>query len=107
MIVKLMVERMLVMGRAVVNGKRDPTCVWEGGGHTCGVEQGGGVVGRVMVVGRLTHRVGVRVIMIRRLMEKVVVRFVCWLVGWLLNVPATCECISGTDLLRQLYVLSH
>ena len=30
-----------------------------------------------------------------------------WLVGWLLNVPATCECISGTDLLRQLYVLPH
>ena len=29
--------------------------------------------------------------------------FVCWL----LNVPATGECISGTDLLRQLYVLSH
>ena len=28
-------------------------------------------------------------------------------VGWLLNVPATCECISGTDLLRQLYVLPH
>ena len=27
--------------------------------------------------------------------------FVCWL----LNVPATCECISGTDLLRQFYVL--
>ena len=24
-------------------------------------------------------------------------RFVCWL----LNVPAACECISGTDLLRQ------
>ena len=24
---------------------------------------------------------------------------------WLLNVPATCECISGTDLLRQVYVL--
>ena len=24
------------------------------------------------------------------------------LVGWLLNVPATCECISGTDLLRQV-----
>ena len=23
-------------------------------------------------------------------------------VGWLLNVPATCTCISGTDLLRQL-----
>ena len=41
-------------------------------------------------------------------------RFVCWLVGWLvdwlvgglLNVPATC-CISGSDLLRQLYVLPH
>ena len=40
----------------------------------------------------------------------------CWLegsvvelllVGWLLNVPATCECISGTDLLRQFYVLPH
>ena len=29
--------------------------------------------------------------------------FVCWL----LNVPATCECISGTDLLRQFYVLQH
>ena len=32
---------------------------------------------------------------------------VCLFVGWLLNVPATCECISGTDLLRQFYVLSH
>ena len=32
-----------------------------------------------------------------------------WIVvfGWLLNVPATCECISGTDLLRQVYVLPH
>ena len=29
--------------------------------------------------------------------------FVCWL----LNVPATCECISGTDLLRQFDVLPH
>ena len=29
------------------------------------------------------------------------------LVGWLLNVPATCECIAGTDLLRQVYVLPH
>ena len=29
--------------------------------------------------------------------------FVCWL----LNVPATCQCFSGTDLLRQLYVLPH
>ena len=28
-------------------------------------------------------------------------------VGWLLNVPATCECISGTDLLGQFYVLPH
>ena len=26
-------------------------------------------------------------------------------VCWLLNIPATCECISGTDLLRQFYVL--
>ena len=25
----------------------------------------------------------------------------------LLNVPATCECISGTDLRRQFYVLPH
>ena len=35
----------------------------------------------------------------------------CWLlfvvVCWLLNVPATWQCISGTDLLRQLYVLPH
>ena len=29
--------------------------------------------------------------------------FVCWL----LIVPATCECISGTDLHRQVYVLPH
>ena len=28
-------------------------------------------------------------------------------VCWLLNVPATCKCISGTDLLRQFYVLPH
>ena len=28
-------------------------------------------------------------------------------VGWLLKVPATCKCISGVDLLRQLYVLPH
>ena len=28
-------------------------------------------------------------------------------VCWLLNVPATCECISGTDLLKQFYVLPH
>ena len=31
------------------------------------------------------------------------VKFVCWL----LNVPATCECVSGTDLRRQFYVLPH
>ena len=31
----------------------------------------------------------------------------CSFVCWLLNVPATCECISGTDLLRQFYVLPH
>ena len=29
------------------------------------------------------------------------------IVCWLLNVPATCKCISGTGLLRQLYVLPH
>ena len=29
--------------------------------------------------------------------------FVCWL----LNVPATSECISGTDLLGQFNVLPH
>ena len=28
-------------------------------------------------------------------------------VGWLLNVPATCQCISGTDLLSQFDVLPH
>ena len=32
---------------------------------------------------------------------------VCLFVGWLLNVPATRECISGTDLLGQFYVLPH
>ena len=30
-----------------------------------------------------------------------------FVVGWLLNIPATGKCISGTDLLRQFYVLSH
>ena len=34
-------------------------------------------------------------------------RLVGWLVGWLPNVPATCKCISGTDLFRQIYVLPH
>ena len=29
------------------------------------------------------------------------------MVGLLLNVPATCQCISGTDLLKQLHVLPH
>ena len=28
-------------------------------------------------------------------------------VGWLLNVPGASWCISGTDMLRQLYVLPH
>ena len=28
-------------------------------------------------------------------------------VCWLLDVPETCECISGTDLRRQFYVLPH
>ena len=28
-------------------------------------------------------------------------------VGWLLNVSATCQCISGTDLLWQIYALPH
>ena len=31
----------------------------------------------------------------------------CLLVGWLLNVPATGYYISGTDLLRQFFVLPH
>ena len=40
-------------------------------------------------------------------------RKLCWpgpsgrVVCWLLNVPATCKCISETDLLRQVYVLPH
>ena len=28
-------------------------------------------------------------------------------VCWLLNLPATCKCVSGMDLLRQFYVLPH
>ena len=32
---------------------------------------------------------------------------VCVGACWLLNIQATCECITGTDLLRQLYVLPH
>ena len=30
-----------------------------------------------------------------------------FVVCWLLNVSATCECVSGTDRLRQFYVLPH
>ena len=37
----------------------------------------------------------------------VIVPYVCLFVCWLLNVPATGVCISGTDLLRQFYVLPH
>ena len=48
-------------------------------------------------------------------MAHIVSAFVCVAFGdgggvvvcWLLNVPATCECISGTDLLRQFYMLPH
>ena len=36
-----------------------------------------------------------------------VYRMLLLVVGCLLNVPATCECISGTDLLRQFDVLPH
>ena len=36
-----------------------------------------------------------------------VIRLNIMFVGWLLNVPATGSCISGTDLLRQFYVLPH
>ena len=37
----------------------------------------------------------------------VVVMVVVVVVGRLLDIHATCQCISGTDLLRQLYVLPH
>ena len=39
--------------------------------------------------------------------DKKEVEEVCLFVCWLLIVPATCECVSGTDLLRQFYVLPH
>ena len=29
--------------------------------------------------------------------------WLCLFVGWLFNVPATCQCISGTDLHRQFF----
>ena len=35
------------------------------------------------------------------------VRRVCLFVGWLLNVPATGQCISGTDLLSQCSIATH
>ena len=34
-------------------------------------------------------------------------QFVGWLLACLLNVPATCDCFLGTDLLRQVYELPH
>ena len=36
-----------------------------------------------------------------------IISIICLFVCWLLSIPATCECISGTDLLRQFYVLPH
>ena len=53
------------------------------------------------------------------IVEVFLVSWLCWdvcrqrdcmcrvVVCWLLNVPATCWCISGTDLLKQFYVLPH
>ena len=38
-----------------------------------------------------------------QLKESTQVAVVCWF----FNVPATCDCISGTDVLRQFYVLPH
>ena len=37
----------------------------------------------------------------------VVVVVVVVVAYWLLEIPATCWCISRTDMLRQVYVLSH
>ena len=42
-----------------------------------------------------------------RKIKKIDPEIVAAVVCWLLNVPATCECISGTDLLRQLHVSPH
>ena len=53
-----------------------------------------------------------------RVFQKAIVKpkgdlFMKWLrgnrlfVGWLLNVPIICQCILGTDQLRQFYVLPH
>ena len=39
----------------------------------------------------------------KHVLNVVHLRFVCWL----FNVPATGQCISGTDLLRQFYMLPH
>ena len=65
----------------------------EGGG-------GGGGVGRTdLCTCILRSLVGMETVLPRRPGGIVV----CWL----LNVPATYECISGTDLLRQFYVLPH
>ena len=38
-----------------------------------------------------------------RVFDDVIVVVVCWL----LYVPATCLCVSGTDVLRQLNLLPH
>ena len=39
--------------------------------------------------------------------KRVCVSEIIVVVCWLLSVPATCQCISGTDLHRQFYVLPH
>ena len=53
---------------------------------------------RVLLSSRRPYRLATEV----RVWGRVVV-----VVCWLLNVPVTCQCISGTDLLRQFYVLPH
>ena len=51
----------------------------------------------------LTMEVGIVAVAIVLSTINSVKLFVCWL----LNAPATCECISETDLHRQFYVLPH
>ena len=77
--------------------------IFPGSSHTSDLKIGTPVVTCQCKSGLLNKSSGNRAV---RLCSKLRIGLTV-VVCWLLNVPATCKCISGTDLLRQFYVLPH
>ena len=62
---------------------------------------------RVVAVGIAVVAAVVAAVVVLLLSALLLIPLLVCVVCWLLNVPATCKCISGTGLLRQFYVLPH